>query len=187
MLRKKRLLSRLRLQAVLNGDRQHPKDAVHNGATSVQVRWKNKDSISMVKRCRDIRKVMRGRRLPVFINDRPDAALAAMSEGLHLGKGDMPLRLARKIVGPRPFIGMTVRSLSEAKNAEAEGADYVSVGPVFDTPFKKGLRPRGLGLVRKVRMNISIPVLAIGGVNFLNLSSVLKAGADGAAMLRGMR
>ena len=115
-----------------------------------------------------------------LINDRVDIAFAVDAGGVHLGQDDMPCRTARKILGRNKIIGVTARNVREAKKARKDGADYIGVSPVFGTATKSDAgKPVGTGMVRKIKKAVSVPVVAIGGINLSNAPGVVKAGADG--------
>jgi len=121
----------------------------------------------------------------VLVNDRLDVALAAGAKGVHLGAHSMPVQVVRRIA-PRPFVlGVSCHSLSEAMAAESGGADYLLLGPVFETPSK--LRygpPLGLETLREIAAQIIIPVLALGGITVERVRPCLEAGASGIAGIR---
>jgi thiamine-phosphate pyrophosphorylase len=131
--------------------------------------------------------VSRGNPAPgiVLVNDRLDVALAAGAKGVHLGAHSMPVQVVRRIA-PRPFVlGVSCHSLSEAMAAESGGADYLVLGPVFETPSK--LRygpPLGLETLREIAAQIAIPVLALGGITVERVRPCLEAGASGIAGIR---
>lgn len=183
---KKNLFLKLRLCAIQNKTFPGPRAFREKGVTSVQFRDKNISSVSLVKRIRFYRRKFKNSGAFFIVNDRPDACLASGSDGLHVGRGDMSLSLIRKILGRRLIIGKTVRTVSQARAAEKDGADYVSVGPIYRTPLKSELSPRGLDTLKKVKKAVRIPVVAIGGVSFSNIGQVRGAGADGIAMMRGL-
>lgn len=151
----------------------------------IQLRQKNANTLSLIKNIRSFRK--RNRKLPLFIDDRIDAAFAIGAKGAHLGNGDMGINLARRILGRNFILGKTVRNEKQAKIAEKESADYISIGPIFKTPVKKGIKPKGLLILKKLKKSVHIPVIAIGGINFSNMNKVRSYGADGVAMMRGIR
>jgi thiamine-phosphate pyrophosphorylase len=122
----------------------------------------------------------------LVVNDYPDIAAAADADGVHLGQDDLPVKEARKVVGPEAIIGVSTHSVAEAVNAEQAGADYVGVGPVFQTSTKDAGNPTGVELIRKVKDSIDIPVVAIGGIRSGNLRPVLDAGADAVAVASGI-
>jgi thiamine-phosphate pyrophosphorylase len=121
----------------------------------------------------------------VLVNDRLDVALAAGAGGVHLGGQSIPVAAVRK-VAPRPFVvGVSCHSLAEATAAESGGADYLLLGPVFETPSKlKYGPPLGLGQLRDVTARVSIPVLALGGITVERVQACLEAGATGIAGIR---
>lgn len=120
------------------------------------------------------------------INDRVDIAAAVDADGVHLGQGDLPLEAARAILGPDKIIGMSTHSVKQAVKAQKEGADYISVGPVFRTPTKAEYAPVGLGLIEKINARIKIPFFAIGGINENNVSRVIAKGAQRIAVVRAV-
>jgi thiamine-phosphate pyrophosphorylase len=117
----------------------------------------------------------------LIINDHADIALAVGADGVHLGQDDLPLKEARKIMGDR-IIGISTHDLDQAKEAELGGADYIGFGPVFHTTTKDAGTPKGIGNIRTVKENVSIPVVAIGGISLDNIASVIDAGADAVAL-----
>ncbi|PRX50312.1 thiamine-phosphate pyrophosphorylase [Prauserella shujinwangii] len=123
------------------------------------------------------------------VNDRADIALAVGADVLHLGQDDLPVPLARRILGDEPVIGRSTHSLDQARAAAAEpGADYFCVGPCWPTPTKEGRTAPGLGLVRDVvgRVGTDRPWFAIGGIDRQRLPEVLAAGADRAVVVRAI-
>ena len=124
-------------------------------------------------------------RAHVLVNDRLDVALAARADGVHLGGRSMPVQVVRRVV-PRPFdLGVSCHSLGEAQAAESGGADYLVLGPVFETPSKLGYGPPlGLEKLQIVASRIRIPVLALGGITVERVRPCLEAGASGIAGIR---
>jgi thiamine-phosphate pyrophosphorylase len=122
-----------------------------------------------------------------IVNNRPDIALLSEADGAHVGQGDLPVRLARKILGGNKIVGLSTHSAEQARGAVVQGADYIGVGPVFDTPTKQGRPGVGLGLVTDVaQLNLSLPAFAIGGIDLKNLANVKKAGAKGVSVVRAL-
>jgi len=113
----------------------------------------------------------------LLINDRVDVALAVGADGVHLGLEDFPISWARRALGQEAIIGGTCRTARQAEQAAAAGASYVSAGPVFGSPTKPQLRPRGLRVVREIAGAVEIPVCAIGGITAQRVESVMTAGA----------
>lgn len=160
------------------------RQAVDGGVTCVQVREKRMSSRGYLEALRAIRPLLRERRVPLFVNDRIDIALAAGVDGVHLGQSDLPLEAARRLAAGGLRIGVSCESAEDAAAAERGGADYVSVSPVFPTPTKDDTAPAlGLDGVRAVRAAVRIPVVAIGGINRENAAEVVRAGADGVCVV----
>jgi thiamine-phosphate pyrophosphorylase len=114
-----------------------------------------------------------------LVNDRVDIALAVQADGVHLGQDDLPLAAARKLLGQGKIIGLTVHSLAEARQAEAAGADYLGISPIFTTQTKMDAGPpAGIQLIQQIRSAVKIPLVAIGGINLANAPEVIRAGAD---------
>ena len=162
---------------------QAAKKIVAGGATACQLRAKNMEDRDLYNLASSLKKVVKEKKVLFLINDRIDIALAVDADGVHLGSGDLPIKVARKLLGRNKIIGLTVRDLSQALKAQREGADYVSLGPIFSTRIKKNLPPpRGLKVITQIKKNIKIPLIAVGGINSNNLARVLRAGADGVAV-----
>lgn len=121
--------------------------------------------------------------IPVLIiNDYPDIAKEIDADGVHLGQQDMDIAEARAILGKEKIIGRSTHSLQQALEAQQQGADYIGIGPVFHTDTKKGAAPIGLDVVREVVQQVSIPVVAIGGINLDNIDKVLSTGVTRVAI-----
>ena len=159
--------------------------AIHGGADVIQLRDKTASSRELYLSACQIRELTREHNIPFIINDRLDIALAVQADGVHLGQEDLPLRVARKILGKDFILGTSAASLQEAIQAEADGADYLGVGPVYEARGTKADagEPLGLSLISRIRQHCRIPVIAIGGINPENVSDVLKAGANGVAVI----
>jgi thiamine-phosphate pyrophosphorylase len=121
-----------------------------------------------------------------LVNDRIDLALAVDADGVHLGQGDLPVAVARRLLGPERLIGRSTHALAQLRQAVAEGCDYVGVGPVHATPTKPGREPVGLAYVRAAAAEAPLPFFAIGGIDAANLSEVLAAGAERVAVVRAI-
>ena len=159
------------------GNLSDVKSAVAAGAAAVQYRCKDGTSAALYAEARALKEIC-GRRL-FIINDRVDIALAVDAGGVHLGQDDLPLLVARTLLGPSKIIGVTVHSVEEARQAAAMGADYLGVSPVFATQTKPDAgRPAGLKLIREIRAAVKVPVVAIGGIKLANAREVVRAGAD---------
>ena len=161
----------------LAGNQSDVRSAVKAGVTAIQYRRKSGSTSAMIKEALTLRKLC-GSTL-FLINDRVDIALAAEADGVHLGQDDLPYSLARKLLGRR-VIGLTVHNVREAREAQAAGADYLGVSPVFSTRTKRDAgNPAGIELIRKIKKEVTIPIVAIGGIDLENAPAVIAAGADG--------
>ncbi len=154
------------------------KQAIACGVEVVQYRNKNGETREMYEEALMLKEICRD---AVFlINDRIDIALAVDADGVHLGQSDMPYAVARKMLGPEKIIGITVHNLAEALEAQALGADYMGVSPIYQTATKSDAgKPAGIALIEEIRARVRIPLIAIGGINLANAPEVVKAGADG--------
>ena len=158
--------------------------AVSGGVTCVQLREKHCSTREFLEEARRVRELLVGTGVPLIINDRLDVALAVAADGVHLGQNDMHLSDARRLVGERLVIGISAESVADAIRAEAEGADYIGVSPVFTTPTKMDTAPPlGLEGLREIRRAVRLPLVAIGSIRHDNAAEVLRAGADGLAVV----
>lgn len=159
-------------------------DSIKGGVTIVQVREKDVTTREFYKVALEVKEITDKYNVPLIINDRIDIAQAIDADGVHLGQDDMPIKLARKILGKNKIIGISVGNVHEAKEAEKDGADYVGIGAIFFTGSKKDIdTPIGTSGLKEVVESINIPSVAIGGVNKENLSEVIKTGINGAAVI----
>ena len=153
-------------------------NAVVSGCKIVQYREKNKSTKEMISEALQIKAIC-GADAIFLVNDRIDVALAVDADGVHIGQDDMPIDVAREILGADKIIGLTVHDIHEAMEAEKSGADYVGLSPIFDTATKSDAG-KGIGTERimDVKNAISIPIVAIGGINKENCKVVIENGAD---------
>jgi len=123
----------------------------------------------------------------LFINDRIDVALSVQADGVHLGQNSLPVSAARKIAGRKLLIGVSTHSVEEALEAERDGADFITLGPVYETLSKLQYGPPiGIDTLRNVKSRVSLPVYAIGGIKLERVVDVKEAGADGIALISGI-
>lgn len=159
-------------------------EALKGGVQAVQLREKDLEVRELLRMAYVLRELTSGYGAKLFINDRVDVALAVDADGVHLGGSSMPAFAARKAAGEGMFIGVSAHNVTEAVKAEEEGADFVTLGPVFETPSKlKYGKPLGLGLLREVSAIISIPVFAIGGIKKERVKDTLESGASGISLI----
>jgi thiamine-phosphate pyrophosphorylase len=158
--------------------------AVRGGVTCVQLREKYASTREFLEEAVKVRDFLRSRGIPLIINDRLDVALAIGADGLHLGQTDMPLSVARSIVKDDMLIGISAESLDDAVAAERGGADYLGVGPIYETPTKTDAAPAmGLEGLKKISKTVKLPLVAIGGLNHGNTAQAIQNGADGIAVV----
>ena len=158
--------------------------AIRGGVSCVQLREKGCSTREFMDEARLLKALLAGTGVPLFINDRLDVALAVGADGVHLGQNDLAIADARRLVGNRMIIGISAESVADAIRAEAEGADYIGASPVFTTPTKTDTAPPlGLDGLRAIRRAVQLPLVAIGGINADNAAQVLRAGADGLAVV----
>ncbi len=160
------------------------KMAIDGGVKAVQLRGKNLSAKELLKIGERLRHLTHIESVKLFINDRIDVAMAIQADGVHLGQNSMPVRQARKISGDELIIGVSTHGLREAMDAQAGGADFITVGPIFVTESK--LRygsPVGLTTLADVCRKVKIPVFAIGGISIERVNSVMKEGAHGVAVI----
>lgn len=158
--------------------------AVAGGVTAVQLRDKQGSTRRLVHEARRLKAWLAGRAVPLLVNDRVDVALAAAADGVHLGQDDMAPADARRLLGPDAVIGLTVRSLAEARAAPRDVVDYVSIGGVFATASKDNPEPPcGLEGLRRIAAALDMPRVAISGIDHGNAADVIGAGVDGVAVI----
>jgi thiamine-phosphate pyrophosphorylase len=158
--------------------------ALEGGVRAVQLREKDLPIRELLLLARELRAITNEFGARLFINDRVDVAIAVKADGVHLGHQGMPVEAVRKVVGNDILIGVSTHSLKEAKDAEIGGADFVTIGPIFDTPSKSRLgSPVGLSILKELKYELNIPFYALGGVKSGNIEDVLGGGASGVAMI----
>jgi thiamine-phosphate pyrophosphorylase len=146
------------------------------GVPMLQLRDKKLPDRELVGRARLLGELTRDSRAAFIINDRPDLALAAGADGVHVGQDDLQVKDVRQIMGPNKLVGVSTHSLEQARAAVLDGANYIGVGPVFPSETKNFAAFGGLDLLRAVGAEIALPAFAIGGVTLENLARVLEAG-----------
>ena len=158
--------------------------AVKGGVTLVQLREKTASTRAFIEQARVLKRLLAPLRVPLLINDRIDVALAAGADGAHVGQQDMPVALARQLLGPAAIIGLSITELGQVHDRDVELADYLGVGPIFAQSTKlDATPPLGLDGLAEVRRASSKPIVAIGGVSAANADAVRSAGADGIAVV----
>ena len=161
-------------------------DALRGGVTLVQLREKDVDGGIFLQRALAVKNLCDKYRVPLLINDRIDIALACKAAGVHLGQDDIPLAVARSILGSDAIIGVSAHNSEEAIAAEKDGADYLGVGAVFPTNSKDDASEVGLNMLKEIRKISKLPIVGIGGIKAQNYVQVRAAGAQGAAIISGI-
>jgi thiamine-phosphate diphosphorylase len=156
---------------------------IRGGATCLQLRDKEANSRMLYEEARLLKVALNPLRVPFIVNDRLDIALAVDADGVHLGEQDVPVPEARRIMGKDKLLGASADTIETAIRAARDGADYIGFGAVFPTGTKPDARLGGLSLLPEVKRAVSIPVVAIGGIKRSNALEVLRAGADGLAVI----
>ena len=157
--------------------------ALSGGAQVIQLRDKIHDKGDVLPVARRIRGLCDEHGALLIINDHADLAVACDAHGLHLGQHDQPIEEARAILHPHQIIGRSNALLEEALESERQGADYLAVGAIFPTDTKERTRPAGLETLESVKAQVSVPVVAIGGISLDNVRQVMLAGADAVCVI----
>jgi len=158
--------------------------AVEGGVTTVQLREKDCSTREFIRLAKQLQNVLRDKNIPLIINDRLDVAMAVQAEGVHLGQNDMPVEVARKILGNNYIIGLSVENMEQLEEAEKMDVDYLGLSPLFTTETKPELKHEwGLKGLQRARQNSSHKIVAIGNIDANNARAVIKSGADGIAVV----
>ena len=160
--------------------------ALKGGLRLVQYRDKETDDCLRWQRAQVLQNLCQQYWALFLVNDRVDLALAVNADGVHLGQQDMPIAVARQLLGPQKIIGRSTTNPEEMQLAIADGADYIGVGPVYATPTKAGKLPAGLEYVNYAASHATVPWFAIGGIDGENLPDVIQAGATQVAIVRAI-
>jgi len=158
--------------------------AIKGGADIIQLRDKTLPTGKLIEVAKKIAELCRKHNVLFIVNDRVDVVMASGADGVHLGKEDIPVKDARKLLGSRKIIGGTAHSLKEAKLREKEGADYVGFGHIYPTKSKyKPEKAKGTKLLAEVVKRVKIPVIAIGGISLNNIDDVKDTNVHGIAVI----
>ncbi|TGE36222.1 thiamine phosphate synthase [Desulfosporosinus fructosivorans] len=156
--------------------------AIQGGVTLVQLREKSLSTLKFLQLAIRVKEITSHYHIPLIINDRLDIVLAADADGLHVGQDDLPMLKARELF-PNKIIGVSASTLEEALLAQQQGADYLGVGAVFRTTTKSDAPEVSLDQLALIKRSVSIPVVAIGGINRTNLQQVMETGVDGVSVV----
>ena len=158
-------------------------DVLANGATFLQIREKDLDANAFEAEASKLKALCARYGVPYVVNDSVEIALAIDADGVHVGQSDIRGRDIRELMGPDKILGISAGTVEEAVAAEKAGADYIGVGAVFGTSTKKNARNLSVEKLKEISNAVSIPVVAIGGINAQNLSSLKGSGVDGVAVV----
>jgi thiamine-phosphate pyrophosphorylase len=159
------------------------RQALAGGARLIQLRDKRREKGVQLPIARALRDLCQEHGALFIVNDHVDLALAVEAHGVHVGQKDLPVSVVRRLVPQEMIVGCSTNNPEEAGRAEADGADYVSVGRLFPTGSKADTRPATTETVQAVKAAVSLPVCAIGGISDSNIDEVVAAGADMAAVI----
>ena len=154
---------------------QAVEQAILGGVTLVQLREKAIASKEFYERALRIKAICHHYNVPLLINDRVDIALAVEADGVHIGQSDLPCRVVRQILGKDKIIGVSARTAKQAIQAQADGADYLGVGAMFATSTKQDAKTVSVETLNDIRQSVSIPIVAIGGINHTTLPALQHA------------
>jgi len=157
--------------------------AIQGGAKAIQLRDKKRSKRELLPVAQELKRVCASFGIPFLVNDYLDLVLAVDADGLHLGQEDLPISIARRLLPLDKVLGCSAATVDEAVAAEKDGADYITVGSIYETTSKQGTRLAGTETLRQVKKAVSVPVVAIGGINEDNLEPVIAAGADAIAVI----
>ncbi|MGE6378955.1 thiamine phosphate synthase [Peribacillus muralis] len=157
--------------------------SIAGGVSIVQLREKSTSSLSFYKKAAALKQVLSELSTPLIINDRVDIAIAVGAEGIHIGQDDLPLSVVKQMVPREMIIGVSVSSMEEALEAERNGADYLGVGSIFPTKTKQDATLMSIRDLEEICRSVSIPAVAIGGINAENISNLSDKGLAGAAVV----
>lgn len=159
-------------------------DALKGGTTLVQLREKDLSSLEFFRLAVQLKELVHSYNVPLIINDRLDIALAVDADGLHIGQDDLPLEIARELLGPDKILGYSVANIEQALYGQKHGADYLGAGTVYPTGSKADANnPIGLQALKSIKESVNIPVVGIGGIGMDNIEDVKKTGIDGVSVI----
>lgn len=157
--------------------------AILGGCSMVQLREKELSTLDFYRQAMEIKQITSHYHIPLIINDRIDIAIAVKADGVHIGQSDLPAAVTRKLIGADMLLGVSASSITEALQAEKDGADYLGVGAMFPTGTKADAGVVPMEELQKIRKAVNLPIVAIGGINKKNASLLKAAGIDGLAVV----
>ena len=160
--------------------------ACRSGVTIVQLREKNLTTNQYYQLAKQVKEITDAYQVPLIIDDRLDVCLAVDAAGLHIGDDELPVSVARKVLGPEKILGVTAKTVKRALEAEEGGADYLGTGAIFPTTTKENSPITLISTLKTICQRVAIPVVAIGGLTSENIDQLIGTGIAGVAVVRDL-
>ena len=160
--------------------------ACRSGVTIIQLREKNLTTNQYYQLAKQVKEITDAYQVPLIIDDRLDICLAVDAAGLHIGDDELPVSVARKVLGPEKILGVTAKTVKRALEAETSGADYLGTGAIFPTITKENAPITLISTLKTICQTVAIPVVAIGGLTSENIDQLAKTGIAGVAVVRDL-
>jgi len=160
--------------------------ACRSGVTIIQLREKNLTTNQYYHLAKQVKEITDAYQVPLIIDDRLDVCLAVDAAGLHIGDDELPVSVARKVLGPEKILGVTAKTLKRALEAETWGADYLGTGAIFPTTTKENAPITLISTLKTICQTVAIPVVAIGGLTSENIDQLIGTGIAGVAVVRDL-
>lgn len=160
--------------------------ACRSGVTIVQLREKNLTTNQYYQLAKQVKEITDAYQVPLIIDDRLDVCLAVDAAGLHIGDDELPVSVARKVLGPEKILGVTAKTIKRALEAETSGADYLGTGAIFPTTTKENAPITLISTLKTICQRVAIPVVAIGGLTSENIDQLIGTGIAGVAVVRDL-
>ena len=160
--------------------------ACRSGVTIVQLREKNLTTNQYYHLAKQVKEITDAYQVPLIIDDRLDVCLAIDAAGLHIGDDELPVSVARKVLGPEKILGVTAKTVKRALEAETSGADYLGTGAIFPTRTKENAPITLISTLKTICQTVAIPVVAIGGLTSENIDQIAETGIAGVAVVRDL-
>ena len=160
--------------------------ACRSGVTIIQLREKNLTTNQYYQLAKQVKEITDAYQIPLIIDDRLDICLAVDAAGLHIGDDELPVSVARKVLGPEKILGVTAKTVKRALEAETSGADYLGTGAIFPTTTKENAPITLISTLKTICQTVAIPVVAIGGLTSENIDQLIGTGIAGVAVVRDL-
>ena len=160
--------------------------ACRSGVTIVQLREKNLTTNQYYQLAKQVKEITDAYQVPLIIDDRLDICLAVDAAGLHIGDDELPVSVARQVLGPKKILGVTAKTVKRALEAETSGADYLGTGAIFPTTTKENAPITLISTLKTICQRVAIPVVAIGGLTSENIDQLIDTGIAGVAVVRDL-